>query len=103
MVQHAQPTWQHHARCRPDHPGGTYDPELWQPVGTTGLALEQIEEAKTICWTQCPVRTECLNAALAHAEVGVWGGYSEDERREMRLADRGPRVQVMEVTGCRTS
>jgi WhiB family transcriptional regulator, redox-sensing transcriptional regulator len=32
----------------------------------------------------CPVRQECLNEALLNGiEWGVWGGYTERERRRM--------------------
>ena len=41
-----------------------------------------VEAAKKIC-ADCPVRTECLQYALAHRIAGVWGGTSERERRRM--------------------
>lgn len=41
-----------------------------------------IAEAKALCW-DCPVRPDCLEAALASpALVGVWGGLTEQERRQ---------------------
>ncbi len=41
-------------------------------------------EAKRICAT-CPVRTECLDYALANDErFGIWGGMSERERRKLK-------------------
>lgn len=41
-----------------------------------------------ICGT-CPVRTECLDYALAHRETGFWGGLTETERKHL-LADQPP-------------
>ncbi len=41
------------------------------------------KEAKAVC-VQCPVVDQCLEYALVHQErFGVWGGYSERERRRM--------------------
>ena len=56
------------------------DPELWFPE--TGYSAT---EAKRIC-SQCPVRRECLDYALAIPERlgGVWGGLTETERRRPR-------------------
>jgi WhiB family redox-sensing transcriptional regulator len=74
--------WVHRARCKNE------DPELFFPVGTTGPAAVQIERAKAVC-TQCEVRAECLEWAMATAQdAGVWGGLSEDERRSLRRARR---------------
>jgi WhiB family redox-sensing transcriptional regulator len=43
-----------------------------------------MQPAKTIC-AGCPVRTECLDYALADDTlVGVWGGTSETERDHIR-------------------
>lgn len=81
--------WRDLAACRDS------EPNLFFPVGTTGPALDFIEEAKTICG-ECSVRDECLMYALeTNQESGVWGGYAEDERRRLRkrwLADRRKRA-----------
>jgi WhiB family redox-sensing transcriptional regulator len=53
-------------------------------VGRTGPAVPQIAEATAVC-AGCPVRLECLQFALeSNQEFGVWGGYAEDERRDLR-------------------
>lgn len=60
------------------------DPELFFPVGDTGPALLQIEEAKTVC-RRCPLIESCLQGALERGEqAGVWGGLSEHERRALK-------------------
>lgn len=67
--------WRHHAACR------DVDPELFFPIGNTGPALLQIDEAKQVCH-RCPVVEDCLQWALESGQdAGVWGGMSEDERR----------------------
>lgn len=48
-------------------------------------------EAKTYC-VRCPVRIDCLEYALAHDEIGVWGGLTTTERRRewrRRIRARG--------------
>lgn len=71
-------TWRSQATCRDT------DPELFFPVGTTGQALLQIAKAKSVC-CQCPVHTQCLEFALeTNQDTGIWGGTSEEERRQMR-------------------
>lgn len=78
--------WRHDAACRDS------DPELFFPIGNTGPALIQIEQAKQIC-RSCPVISACLEWALdSGQEAGVWGGTSEDERRLMRR--RAQRTQT---------
>jgi WhiB family redox-sensing transcriptional regulator len=70
--------WRHHAACRDE------DPELFFPIGNSGPALVQIEEAKLVC-QRCPVLEPCLQWALESGQdAGVWGGLSEDERRELK-------------------
>lgn len=40
--------------------------------------------AKRMC-IPCPVRQQCLDYALKYSErFGIWGGYSETERRIIR-------------------
>ncbi|HZR12564.1 MAG TPA: WhiB family transcriptional regulator [Acidimicrobiia bacterium] len=72
--------WRNRSACRDT------DPELFFPVGATGLAVDQIAAAKHIC-AQCTVTGECLEFALAtNQEAGVWGGTTEEERRKLRKA-----------------
>lgn len=77
--------WQEAGSCR--HVGG----DLFFPpfdVEPTAARLERESAAKAIC-AECPVRVECLEWALTVGEpYGVWGGYSESERRELRLGRR---------------
>ena len=71
-------TWRDQAMCRDT------DPELFFPIGTTGQALLQIAKAKSVC-CQCPVTVECLEFALeTNQDTGIWGGASEEERRQIR-------------------
>ncbi|MDR2703709.1 MAG: WhiB family transcriptional regulator [Cellulomonadaceae bacterium] len=70
--------WRHEAACLDS------DPELFFPIGNTGPALLQIEEAKTVC-ARCPVTAECLQWALdTGQDSGVWGGLSENERKTLK-------------------
>lgn len=74
--------WRHAAACR-----GT-DPELFFPIGNTGLALVQIEEAKQIC-RRCGVLDQCLRFAIdTGQDAGVWGGMSEAERVGLKRRQR---------------
>lgn len=75
--------WRQQAACR------DADPETFFPNGTTGPALAQIAAAQAICQT-CPVTAECLDWAIETGQDnGIWGGLTEDERREVRR-DRVP-------------
>lgn len=70
--------WRHRSACRDE------DPELFFPIGTTGPALMQIEDAKAVC-RRCDVVDSCLDWALENGQdSGVWGGLSEDERRALK-------------------
>ena len=71
-------TWLNQARCLNE------DPELFFPVGNTGPALEQIEQAKSIC-RQCNVAANCLEYAIKeNQDNGIWGGLSEEERKSLK-------------------
>ncbi len=60
------------------------DPELFFPIGNAGPALRQIAQAKAICH-RCPVAETCLTWAMdTNQDHGVWGGLTEDERRNRR-------------------
>jgi len=74
--------WIQRALCR------DVDPDIFFPIGTTGPALEQVEQAKAIC-ARCKVQAQCLEWSLATGQdSGVWGGMDEEERREIRRARR---------------
>jgi len=78
--------WRHLALCRDE------DPELFFPIGSTGPAATQVDQAKIVC-RRCPVVEDCLTCALETAqEAGVWGGTSEDERRALRRVARARAV-----------
>jgi WhiB family transcriptional regulator, redox-sensing transcriptional regulator len=75
--------WRKLAACRHT------EPDLFFPVGTTGPALRQVDEAKRIC-RACPARTPCLAWALGNAiPAGIWGGTTEAERRAIRSTRTG--------------
>jgi WhiB family redox-sensing transcriptional regulator len=83
-------SWQHYAACRSENP------ELFFPIGTTGPAVQQLQQAKAVC-DGCAVQSVCLEwALLARIDHGVWGGLSEDERRSLmrRTARQRPRRQA---------
>ena len=70
--------WRENSACRDT------DPDLFFPVGTTGPAIEQIENAKAVCRV-CDVQKSCLDYALVtNQDSGIWGGTSEEERRALR-------------------
>jgi len=80
--------WRDQAACL------TENPELFFPVGNTGPALLQIEEAKKVC-ARCRVKDKCLHWALeAGQDHGVWGGMSEDERRAMKRRQARSRLRL---------
>lgn len=59
--------------------------DIWHPEKG-----QSTREAKLVCnggpaGEPCPVRAQCLQYALDHDErFGIWGGYSERERRALR-------------------
>ncbi|MCA2229147.1 WhiB family transcriptional regulator [Nonomuraea sp. NPDC052129] len=80
--------WRHRAACR------DVDPELFFPIGNTGPALMQIEEAKQVC-RSCSAVDLCLKWALESGQdAGVWGGLSEDERRALKRRSARARARA---------
>ena len=68
-----RPAWHRDAACR------GMGPALFFPVRGASS-----DEAKAIC-ARCPVRSECLDAALAVPSMGdVWAGLSDRGRRVLR-------------------
>lgn len=78
--------WRSYAACREE------DPELFFPLGNSGPALAQTDEAKAVC-RRCPAMDWCLQWALeTKQESGVWGGLSEDDRFAIRGRTRSRRL-----------
>ena len=74
--------WRVQAACRME------DPDLFFPVGSSGPALVQLAEAKSVC-DRCPVLVQCRTWALTTGQdSGIWGGMSADERRALRQRER---------------
>ncbi|WP_152487011.1 WhiB family transcriptional regulator [Nocardiopsis halotolerans] len=72
--------WQAYAACRGQNP------DLWFPHQGGS-----VRDAKRVCRV-CPVQINCLAEAMKRGELyGVWGGASEDERRQFRSALRNER------------
>jgi Transcription factor WhiB/Homeodomain-like domain len=72
----ARPRWHADAACK-EHP------ELTWVVSDRDSATRQL----AICAT-CLVREECLAAAMAGDEVGIWGGTTELQRGESKPTQR---------------
>jgi WhiB family redox-sensing transcriptional regulator len=86
--EHARMDWRHRSACLDE------DPELFFPIGNTGPAILQIEEAKQVC-RRCDVQEQCLAWALESGQDhGVWGGLSEDERRALKRRNARARIRT---------
>lgn len=75
------------------------DPDLFHPERGHSAA-----EAKAVC-AGCVIREECLDWALRHERLGIWGGTGERERRGIRR-ERGIECNaptLVLVAGCGTS
>ncbi len=67
------------------------DPDLFFPIGTTGQAIEQINQAISVCMG-CPAQLQCLEFALrTNQDTGIWGATSEETRRHLRRTYLGRR------------
>lgn len=66
--------WQDNAACK-DTGSAMWFPELY-------VHPDAAKAAKVVCRT-CIVREECLEFGLSEYH-GIWGGFSEKERRDIR-------------------
>lgn len=73
--------WEERAACRGLDPAIFFEATFSQLSGQ--YRPDGVERAKAIC-RPCPVREDCLEAALLRREPeGVWGGLTEEERRRL--------------------
>lgn len=70
--------WQYQGACRDKE-----TEQFFHPEGERGgTRRRRAAAAKAICMT-CPVLEQCREYALrAHEPYGVWGGMTEEERRD---------------------
>jgi len=80
--------WRKHSRCR----NQGVDPDLFfvsdeehRPKRKKVNILTPLEKIAVGVCAQCPVSGHCLKFALDNPrEVGIWGGTTSDQRRELR-------------------
>ena len=82
MLAPSRDVWQPRALCRGNHSHLFFPPNAFERKDER----ERRElRARAICRV-CPVREDCLHAALGIREpYGIWGGLTEGERREFML------------------
>lgn len=85
------PPWRAVAACRHT------DPALFYPNRAAAPDDDAVARALEICG-RCPVRTFCLQAGIDEP-FGIWGGTTEEERRELRRVRRqaNRRFEVPEI------
>ena len=84
--------WRHRSACLDE------DPELFFPIGNTGPAILQIEEAKQVC-RRCEVREQCL-AVGARGRAGPRRlGRPERGRAPRPQAPQRPRASPHRLAG----
>lgn len=63
------------------------DPELFFPDNKLDAA-KKIKTVRPLC-ASCEFRKPCLEYALKHKDLyGIWGGFTEQERKRMRRIKR---------------
>jgi WhiB family redox-sensing transcriptional regulator len=82
VTEVAGPTdWRVKAACRP------LDSAIFFP-DRTAYRNDDIASAKAVC-RRCPVREECLEAAMDGREkIGIWGGLTPVERANLHRRKR---------------
>ena len=68
-------TWQSHGACKGS------DPDQYFPHPYVSHA--QIASIRAMC-EACPVRRECADWGIHHEQLGIWGGTTDRQRREIR-------------------
>ena len=78
--------WQYQGACL-----GMDSAQFFHPDGERGRSRRRrVDGAKAVC-RACPVLARCREHALAtHEPYGVWGGMTEEERRQVLAGRRLP-------------
>lgn len=70
------PAWLDHAACTDSQ----IDPEIFDPPSQEFYPPTYVRE---IC-ERCPVKRQCLDAALSGNEFGIWGGLTRRQRDALK-------------------
>lgn len=74
-----QQSWREKAAC------SDLDPLIADTVFFIGRG-QSSKAAKLFC-SPCPVKSQCLAFAILHNEVGIWAGYTDQERQDLKIYD----------------
>lgn len=80
LPEHLPRNWVEQSKCAKQGKPTSF----FYPPGKFGKMFDKfMAEIREYC-ESCPVKKECLDFAMASKrEQGVWGGFSESERRAM--------------------
>ena len=73
-------SWRAAAKCRDRDPSEFV---IYEVHKRKVVDLEPTDEIKHLC-RDCPVRVECLSAAMSGREHGYWAGTTHAQREAMR-------------------
>jgi WhiB family redox-sensing transcriptional regulator len=83
--------WRERARCADREYADIVD-DVFFPSGTTEQTEQEINHAKKVC-KLCDVIELCAQWSLKNnIDAGIWGGLSEDERRNIRRKIRAKKA-----------
>jgi WhiB family redox-sensing transcriptional regulator len=87
------PEWTVYAACRGKYGRPQHDrDERYDEFFDFAAQSDETKRAKAICYS-CPVRLTCLKENL-YVPFGIFGGYTERERRALRREYRDRSVQI---------
>ncbi len=78
--------WQEEAHCQGQAPDFDYDQTLptKNAVNKPRRVPSNVPAAQRVCWTECPVREQCLEFALQiempNGRAGIYGGLTPNDR-----------------------
>ena len=75
------------------------DPEAFFPQDREGskTAIYYDERgAKKVCST-CVYKTDCLIFAIKNGEIGIWGGTSDGQRRNLKRQANYQKISIEEI------
>ena len=85
------PSWRERAACANSDVSVFFVGEQRPDAGVGPAA----EPARVMCWS-CPVRWDCLHAALVNRErYGIWGGLDAHQRERIRRSYRNAYNEIV--------